>query len=95
MLDLPNNFFLIFSSVFAASVDQIRTIMNSNILVIKLCQIRIMNKWYVTPYVILRDKPPKEVSIMIQVFWHVLLSLGRVVSKVPKDRIASFFHGKV
>jgi len=44
MLDLPNNLFLIFISVHVASVDQIRPIVNSNILAIKLCQIRILNQ---------------------------------------------------
>jgi len=44
MLDLPNNLFLIFISVYVASVDQIRPIVNPNILVIKLFQIRILKQ---------------------------------------------------
>lgn len=44
MLDLPSNLFLIFIPVYVASVDQIRPMVNSNTLVIKLCQIRIPNQ---------------------------------------------------
>jgi len=47
MLDLPNNLFPIFISVYVASVNQIIPIVNSNILVIKLCQIKIPKQLFV------------------------------------------------